>query len=168
MYGDRFHYATMVASLNDVAWERMYEDYNAALMPNVMFDGGLYNKFGSPSSYLDYLELLDSSCVRPVDFIELTVSVTMPLPSQVQATVTLRYLPPSACCVLIGDINHDGTGPDISDLVYLVTYMFQGGPEPTHLASVDVNGNGVGPDIEDLIFLVTFMFQDGPAPVPCE
>ena len=29
-----------------------------------------------------------------------------------------------------GDVNGDGTGPDIADLVYLVAYMFQGGPAP--------------------------------------
>jgi hypothetical protein len=63
---------------------------------------------------------------------------------------------------LCGDADDDGVGPDIADLVYLVMYMFQGGPEPSQMTSVDVNGNGVGPDIEDLIYLVMYMFQDGP------
>ena len=34
-----------------------------------------------------------------------------------------------SCCVQRGDINHNGTGPDIADLVYLVNYMFNGGPD---------------------------------------
>ena len=63
---------------------------------------------------------------------------------------------------LCGDADNDGEGPNIADLIYLVTFMFQDGPEPPFMASVDVNGNGVGPDIEDLIYLVSFMFQDGP------
>ena len=29
-----------------------------------------------------------------------------------------------------GDVNDDGVGPDIADLVYLVDYMFNGGPAP--------------------------------------
>ena len=29
-----------------------------------------------------------------------------------------------------GDVNGNGSGPDIADLVYLVAYMFQGGPAP--------------------------------------
>lgn len=63
------------------------------------------------------------------------------------------------------DMNGDGTGPDIADLVYLVTYMFQGGPAPPIVEAADVNGDGTGPDIADLVYLVTYMFQGGPAPV---
>ena len=71
------------------------------------------------------------------------------------------------CCQLRGDANFDGVGPDISDLVYLVTYMFGGGPEPACVSETDVNGDGVGPDISDLVYLVTYMFGGGPAPEPC-
>jgi uncharacterized protein (TIGR02145 family) len=63
------------------------------------------------------------------------------------------------------DINNDGTGPDIADLIHLVTYMFQNGPPPPQMFSTDVNGDGsVVPDISDLIYLVTYMFQGGPEP----
>jgi len=62
---------------------------------------------------------------------------------------------------LCGDVNGDAVGPNIEDLVYLVHYMFQEGPEPIDLAVCDVNGNGVGPDIEDLVYLVEYMFQEG-------
>ncbi len=68
-----------------------------------------------------------------------------------------------ASAFLCGDADNDGVGPNIADLIYLVGFMFQDGPEPPFMASVDVNGNGIGPDIEDLIYLVTFMFQEGPA-----
>jgi hypothetical protein len=71
------------------------------------------------------------------------------------------------CCHVRGDINHDGSGPDITDLVYLVTYMFQGGPVPPCLPEADVNASGGGPDIADLVYLVTYMFQGGPPPIPC-
>ncbi|HOP06475.1 MAG TPA: hypothetical protein PLF13_04200 [candidate division Zixibacteria bacterium] len=69
-----------------------------------------------------------------------------------------------------GDINGSGTGPDISDLVYLVSYMFGGGPEPAFKAGddyfpqADVNCDGTGPDISDLVYLVNYMFNNGPAP----
>ena len=62
------------------------------------------------------------------------------------------------------DINADGTGPDIADLIFLVNYMFLEGPPPPFMESTDVDGNGEGPDIGDLIHLVTFMFLDGPPP----
>jgi hypothetical protein len=34
-----------------------------------------------------------------------------------------------------GDANNDGTGPDLSDLTYLVSYLFMGGPPPPQMYS---------------------------------
>jgi len=65
---------------------------------------------------------------------------------------------------ICGDIDNNGEGPDISDLVYLVDYMFTGGPPPPVMATADVDGSGGDPDIADLVYLVDFMFTDGPAP----
>jgi hypothetical protein len=75
----------------------------------------------------------------------------------------------SGCCMIRGDINHGGElEPDIVDLILMVTYMFQDGPEPLCMSESDINGDGTeAPDIVDLIYLVTYMFQDGPALVPC-
>ncbi len=62
-----------------------------------------------------------------------------------------------------GDINNSGSGPDIGDLVYLVDFMFNGGPPPPVEAAADVDGaNGI--DIADLVYLVDFMFNQGSAP----
>ena len=76
------------------------------------------------------------------------------------------------CCLppFRGDINYDQTpnSPDIADMVYLVSYMFQGGPEPPCLDEADVDGKNQGPNISDLVYLVDFMFNDGPNPVPCQ
>ncbi|MDH4032405.1 MAG: hypothetical protein OEV80_01250, partial [candidate division Zixibacteria bacterium] len=63
-----------------------------------------------------------------------------------------------------GDINNDGAGPDISDLVYLVDYMFTAGPPPPMMEAADVDGSG-GIDIADLVYVVDYMFNGGPAPV---
>lgn len=72
-----------------------------------------------------------------------------------------------ACCELRGDTNHDGVGPDISDLVYMVSYMFAGGPLPPCAGESDINGDWTGPDVSDLVHMVSYMFSGGPAPVPC-
>lgn len=72
-----------------------------------------------------------------------------------------------SCCVIRGDINYDGTGPDITDLVALVGYMFGGQAEPPCLDAADINGDEMGPDIADLVALVSFMFGGGPSPAPC-
>jgi hypothetical protein len=72
------------------------------------------------------------------------------------------------CCQIRGDADLSGSDPDVADLVFLVSYMFQGGEEPQCLRNCDVNGDeGEVPDISDLVYLVTYMFQSGPEPVPC-
>jgi len=77
--------------------------------------------------------------------------------------------PRFSCCVVRGDVNHDGgSSPDIADLVELVNYMFASGPEPPCIAESDINGdNSSVPDISDLVHLVDYMFGGGPPPVPC-
>lgn len=70
------------------------------------------------------------------------------------------------CCQFRGDIDGNGTGPDIADLVALVNYMFQEGSLPC-LGNADVNSTGRTLDIADLVSLVAYMFQSGPAPLPC-
>jgi len=72
------------------------------------------------------------------------------------------------CCVVRGDVDHSGSGPDIADLVYLVAYMFEGGPEPPCIEEADFDGiGGSFPDIADLVYVVNYMFDGGPAPVSC-
>ncbi|MDH3890185.1 MAG: M28 family peptidase [candidate division Zixibacteria bacterium] len=65
---------------------------------------------------------------------------------------------------LCADIDADGAGPNIADLVYLVDYMFNSGPAPQYPESADFDGDDQI-TIADLVTLVDFMFNDGPAPV---
>ena len=72
------------------------------------------------------------------------------------------------CCFgTAGNVDFDPSDAvDISDLVYLVDYMFAGGPAPVCLEETDVNASG-GVDISDLVYLTDYMFTGGPAPVAC-
>lgn len=63
---------------------------------------------------------------------------------------------------LCGDVNGSG-GIDIDDIVYLIAYVFQGGPEPTPPESGEVNCAG-GIDIDDIVYLIAYVFQGGYAP----
>ena len=77
---------------------------------------------------------------------------------------------PLDCCTgITGDIDGDGSyDPTISDLVYLVDYMFTGGPEPWCWKESNVDGLSQDrPDISDLVYLVTYMFSGGPALPSC-
>ncbi|MDH3939209.1 MAG: M4 family metallopeptidase, partial [candidate division Zixibacteria bacterium] len=64
------------------------------------------------------------------------------------------------------DIDNDGEGPNISDLVYLVDFMFNGGPPPDIMAAADFDADDQI-TIADLVALVDFMFNGG-APVTCD
>ncbi|MFH1686742.1 MAG: M14 family zinc carboxypeptidase [bacterium] len=72
----------------------------------------------------------------------------------------------ACCCLVRGDINHDGE-INIQDLVGLVNYMFQSGLAALCPMEAEIDGNGVGPDIADLVYLVAYMFSSGPPPPAC-
>ncbi|MCB2201744.1 PQQ-dependent sugar dehydrogenase [bacterium] len=78
--------------------------------------------------------------------------------------------PPEPCCVAAtGNANGDpGDTVDLSDLIYLVNYLFLGGPSPDCLAEANTNGDLQGTvDLSDLIYLVNYLFLGGPAPAAC-
>ena len=72
------------------------------------------------------------------------------------------------CCEgMRGDgINEPIDELNIGDLVHLVLYMFQQGPEPLCMEEADVVADG-GIDIVDLVHLVMYMFTQGDPPDDC-
>lgn len=79
------------------------------------------------------------------------------------------FIVSSGCCMppIRGNIDYDpNDNIDISDLVYLVDYMFTGGPPPPCMDEADVDASG-SIDISDLVYQVDYMFTGGPAPGPC-
>jgi len=62
-----------------------------------------------------------------------------------------------------GDVNADGSVA-ISDVVYLVNYLFKSGPEPIPLETGDVNGNNEA-TISDAVYLVNYLFKSGNPPI---
>jgi len=57
-----------------------------------------------------------------------------------------------------GDVNGDGV-VDVSDMVALIDYSFDNGPEPRRVMAADLDRNGVL-DISDVVAMVKFMFGD--------
>ena len=90
-------------------------------------------------------------------------------PNPAQADTDSDGVGDACCCLNRGDINHDGAELiDIADLVFVVDYMFTGGPPPPCPEEADVNGDGAElVDIADLVDLVDYMFSDGAVPPPC-
>ena len=65
-----------------------------------------------------------------------------------------------------GDMDQSGA-VTAADIVYLVNFVFKGGPAPLGPETGDVNGSCTATSA-DIIYLVNFVFRSGPAPLsPC-
>jgi uncharacterized protein (TIGR02145 family) len=62
-----------------------------------------------------------------------------------------------------GDANTDGT-VDISDAVFLISFIFSGGTAPQPLLAGDAN-HDEAVDISDAVYLISYIFGGGPWPV---
>jgi hypothetical protein len=81
---------------------------------------------------------------------------------------------PGPCDADIGNANGSTEEPtlDIDDVVYIIAYIFSGGPPPTPYpaASGDANCSCIEPavDIDDVVYLIAYIFSGGPPPCTCE
>lgn len=90
-------------------------------------------------------------------------------PNNTGATTLDLLYPNISCCVdpIRGNVDGDSSDIcDISDLLYMVDYMFQQGPVPPCEEEADVDGSGEL-DISDLLYLVDYMFNNSTPPVAC-
>ena len=77
------------------------------------------------------------------------------------------------CCTTRGDVDsapETSVPINVSDLSYLVSYLFRGGPPPPCPEQADVDASDPytnQPNVADLTYLVDFLFRGGPAPPPC-
>jgi hypothetical protein len=62
-----------------------------------------------------------------------------------------------------GDVDHSGY-VDISDAVYLISFIFNGGPAPAPWsAALHINSDAIV-DISDVVYLIAYIFTGGPPP----
>lgn len=65
-------------------------------------------------------------------------------------------------CDFVGDANGDQE-VTISDVVYIVNYLFRSGPAPDPIQAGDVNCDDKA-DIVDAVYIVNYLFKGGPSP----
>jgi M6 family metalloprotease-like protein len=63
---------------------------------------------------------------------------------------------------LLGDANGD-SNVDIGDALYVLNYLFKGGPVPDPLTRADVNCDSIL-NLEDALYLLNYLFRNGPQP----
>ena len=62
-----------------------------------------------------------------------------------------------------GDVNGDGI-VNVGDVVYLVSYLYKGGPPPDPVRIGDCNCDDIV-NVGDVVFLVSYLYKGGPEPV---
>ncbi|MEZ5358183.1 MAG: FG-GAP-like repeat-containing protein [Candidatus Zixiibacteriota bacterium] len=78
------------------------------------------------------------------------------------ANKILVLVEPGGIVYMCGDSNNDGS-LNVGDAVFLVNYIFKGGPAPSPMCQADANGDG-GINIGDAVYLISYIFKGGPAP----
>lgn len=134
----------VIAPGTDLAIVRfVYEASATALdgdMVNLTFTGGL----GNPAVAL--VAVVDGNTV---------------VPTTTGGVVTLEEVVDVA--YLRGDANADGD-IDIADGIWILNFLWQGGPASPCAAAQDANGDGMG-DTSDAMYIIFYQLLDGPAPV---
>jgi hypothetical protein len=64
--------------------------------------------------------------------------------------------------VKYGDANNDNN-ISVSDVVYLISYLFKGGPPPNPQIEGDANGDGQV-SVADVVYVINYLFKGGPPP----
>jgi len=68
-----------------------------------------------------------------------------------------------ACDALIcGDANFDGD-INVADAIFIINFVFKGGPPPASFWAADPNGDGIV-NVGDAVYLVEYIFKGGPDP----
>ncbi len=75
----------------------------------------------------------------------------------------LSVVAATSCCQLAGDANQDGRS-NISDITFLIAFIFTGGSAPKCRDQADANGDN-RVNITDVTSLVAWVFSGGPGPV---
>ena len=70
---------------------------------------------------------------------------------------------PDGCDIICGDANDDRT-VNVADIVFIIAYIFRGGPPPDPVCGADTNGDG-STNVGDAGYLINYVFKTGPEPV---
>jgi len=66
--------------------------------------------------------------------------------------------------VLYGDINGD-ENINLMDIIFLINYLYKGGPAPSSINNADVNGS-CSVNVLDVSYMVDYLYRGGPQPQP--
>lgn len=111
--------------------------------------------------YLDVLCVPDSSLPDTLTYINVYATLAQ-ADSLIKEKKTLAGRLFIFGNIKYGDANAD-TKITVADVVYLINYLFKGGPPPSPLIKGDVNADG-RVTVADVVYLVSYLFKGGPVP----
>jgi hypothetical protein len=85
---------------------------------------------------------------------------------QVEVTVSAHNFLPSEGSMEVGTKAGDVTGDglvDLGDAIFLLNYLYKGGPAPDPLSLADLNCDGQV-EMGDVVYLVNYLYKGGPPP----
>jgi hypothetical protein len=112
-----------------------------------------------PHTSIDLLVTFDGSAFEPCGLDTLRCNLLFHSNDPDEALVTV----PVTMWSGRGDVNGD-CRLDVVDVVFLLNYIFIGGPAPNPLCVGDVDRSGGDPDSEDALYLISYLFLCGPPP----
>lgn len=91
---------------------------------------------------------------------QFTSAGSYPYHCSIHPSMTANIIALSTTC---GDANGDGQ-ISVSDVVYLISYLFKGGPAPSIPQNADANGDGQL-SVSDVVYLISYLFKGGSPPI---
>jgi len=103
---------------------------------------------------------IDSTFISPINYLLFTTTEPQGYHPQYVAGEfpVLPYWP--------GDVTFDGERRDLEDVIYLINYIYKGGPAPPHPISAEITEPDSNIDIEDVLYLINYLYKFGPDPLP--
>jgi hypothetical protein len=120
---------------------------------DVSFSMDLYSGTGENGTYHYSTDFIDAGEHNFYFYFEDGFGGTKRLPSSGKLFLTAYKC---------GDVNVDNE-VNVSDVIYLINFLFKGGPAPSFLDCADANGD-TQVNVSDVIYLINFLFKGGPSP----
>lgn len=145
---------------------------------NLMQQSG-YSALGSLEDQFSLMTYYNSASLIPGDTIEIYTILATTLNASTQPLTDIVADARTwfgdnvgcfaTCCVppIRGNADNDGSDAvNVSDLTFLVNYLFKGGLEPPCYEEGDADASTTI-NVSDLTYLVNYLFKGGPDPMPC-
>ena len=154
LYFEHFELVGFIPSSNSYAYELRADD-GGGRPPLAAGDGEIMQLHFSIDALAPIGTTIVVDTTSSLEMLEVTSEFLVYAPAVIEGTLEVTG-------GVRGDVNGD-LEIDIADLIYLIDYMFTGGPPPVSEMAGDVDASGQI-DISDLVYLVDYMFNEGPPP----